>query len=115
MTERTRELVDELNKWRRQEGLDPVAFSQTMADESASCSRGNIQRIERGNGGLEHCGYEVLFMGGAGTSTEDVLRLWWNSPGHFAALTHGTSTEAGGAFVRNPDTGTAVAAITINY
>lgn len=103
-----REFVTALNSRRSALGLPAVTFSQELSDAAAECSAKSLEL-----GRLEHCGHEVLWMGGAGGIVEKVLDAWFNSQGHLTALTYGSSRNAGGAFVVRGNT--AVAAITIDY
>ncbi len=104
------ELVDELNDRRRDFDLPPVEFSPELAAEAEQCATENLQRRA-----LAHCDHEVLWMGGIGTSPEQLLEAWFNSELHKQALTYPTSTRAGGALVVDLSTGLAVAALRIDY
>ncbi len=105
-----RDLVNELNDRRDNLGLGPVEFSSDLADEAEQCALRSLRTRE-----LAHCDHEVLWMGGIGTSADQLLDAWFNSELHLQALTYPTSTRAGGALVVDLNTGLAVAALRINY
>lgn len=102
-------LVSLLNERRAEMGLSEVEESGGLAAEAEECSAASLDK-----GALEHCGHEVLFMGGENTTPENMLEAWFNSPGHKTALTYGSSTEAGAGIVTD-DSGRLVSAITIDY
>ncbi|WP_412538444.1 CAP domain-containing protein [Longispora sp. K20-0274] len=102
------ELVTALNARRQAMGLKPVAYSAELSTAAEDCSRKSLAA-----GTLTHCGYEVLAMGGPNMTVDQLITMWFNSPPHKAALTHGTSTRAGGAIVS--DGKSLVAAIRIDY
>lgn len=102
-------LIALLNERRADMGLSRVEESAELAAESEKCSSASLAKNT-----LEHCGHEVLFMGGENTTPEAMLEAWFNSPGHKTALTYGSSTKAGGAIVKNAS-GSLVSAITIDY
>ncbi|UNT00509.1 CAP domain-containing protein [Streptomyces tubbatahanensis] len=104
-----RELITLLNERRSAAGLPRVEESGELASQAEQCSSASLAK-----GALEHCGHEVLFMGGSGTRPEAMLEAWFNSPGHKTALTYGSSTKAGAGIVTD-DSGRLVAAITIDY
>ena len=105
-----RELVDELNRRRSALGLPGVAYTPNMSDLAAECA---LQSLDLGR--LEHCGHEVLWMGGPGVSAERLLDAWFASPPHRRALTYPSSTTAGGALVVRDGGSRAVAALRIDY
>ncbi|OEV05235.1 hypothetical protein AN216_03690 [Streptomyces oceani] len=89
-------------------GLGSVKESDELALQAERCSSASLAK-----GALEHCGHEVLFVGGPHTTPEAMVDAWFRSPGHKTALTYDSSTKAGAAIVRND--GQLVAAITIDY
>ena len=101
-------LVALLNERRADMGLNRVEESAELAAESEKCSSASLAKNT-----LEHCGHEVLFMGGENTTPEAMLEAWFNSPGHKTALTYDSSTKAGAAIVKNAS-GSLVSAITID-
>ncbi|MFF0106889.1 CAP domain-containing protein [Streptomyces hirsutus] len=102
-------LISLLNERRVALGLSPVEGSADLADQAEGCSARNLEK-----GTLEHCGHEVLFMGGSGNTPEAMIEVWFNSPGHKTALTYGSSSKAGAAIVTD-SAGRLVAAINIDY
>ncbi|OBQ48393.1 hypothetical protein A4U61_25015 [Streptomyces sp. H-KF8] len=102
-------LISLLNERRAALGLPPVEGSADLAGQAEECSARSLAQ-----GTLEHCGHEVLFMGGSGNTPEAMIEAWFNSPGHKTALTYGSSSKAGAAIVTN-SAGRLVAAINIDY
>ncbi|MGW3682437.1 CAP domain-containing protein [Streptomyces prasinus] len=102
-------LISLLNERRAALGLPPVEGSADLAGQAEECSARSLAK-----GTLEHCGHEVLFMGGSGNTPEAMIEAWFNSPGHKTALTYGSSSKAGAAIVTN-SAGRLVAAINIDY
>ncbi|MFF2730306.1 CAP domain-containing protein [Streptomyces sp. NPDC058008] len=102
-------LISLLNERRVALGLPPVEESADLTGQAEECS---VRSLEKG--ALEHCGHEVLFMGGENTTPEAMIEAWFNSPGHKTALTYGSSTTAGAAVVTD-SAGRLVAAINIDY
>ncbi|WP_055690580.1 CAP domain-containing protein [Streptomyces prasinus] len=102
-------LISLLNERRVALGLPPVEGSADLAGQAEECSARSLAK-----GALEHCGHEVLFMGGSGNTPEAMIEAWFNSPGHKTALTYGSSSKAGAAIVTN-SAGRLVAAINIDY
>ncbi|MER5281273.1 CAP domain-containing protein [Streptomyces sp. NPDC002809] len=102
-------LISLLNERRVALGLPRVEESGDLAGQAQECSARSLER-----GALEHCGHEVLFMGGKGTTPEAMIEAWFNSAGHKTALTYGSSTRAGAAVVVD-SAGRLVAAINIDY
>lgn len=102
-------LISLLNGRRAALGLPPVEESADLAGQAEDCSARSLEA-----GALEHCGHEVLFMGGSGNTPEAMIDAWFNSPGHKTALTYESSAKAGAAIVVN-SAGRLVAAINIDY
>ncbi|GIG57811.1 hypothetical protein Lfu02_21830 [Longispora fulva] len=102
------ELVTALNVKRQAMRLKPVAYNANLSALGEDCARKSLAA-----GKMTHCGYEVLAMGGPNMTVDQLIAMWFNSPPHKAALTHPTSTIAGGAIVSNGRN--VVAAIRIDY
>ena len=101
-------LIRLLNERRRTLGLVEVKESPDLVKAAQACSRRNLEART-----LSHCGHEVLFKGGEGTSPERIVDAWFSSEGHRNALTYTSSRNAGGAMVIAD--GQLVAAINIDY
>jgi len=105
----TSRLITLLNERRRGLGLPEVEESPQLVKAADDCVRRNLEA-----GTFEHCGHEVLFKGGKGTTPEAMIDAWFKSEGHRTALTYASSRNAGGAIVVDSG-GTLIAAINIDY
>ncbi|MFE2559933.1 CAP domain-containing protein [Streptomyces sp. NPDC059352] len=103
------ELVDALNERRRAMGLAEVRLRSSEVQQAGTCAQKNLL-----NDSLSHCGHEVLFKGTRGTTPQQIMTAWFNSPLHKQALTYADSRNAGPAIAIDAD-GTLVAALAIDY
>ncbi|MFJ1709735.1 hypothetical protein [Kitasatospora sp. NPDC088346] len=102
-------LLDLLNERRKAMGLAEVHPRSNEIQQADACTQKNLA-----NHTLTHCGYEVLYKGGKGTTPEQLIDAWFNSPKHKEALTHATSRNAGPS-IATDSAGTLIAAINIDY
>ncbi|MBM7856298.1 sigma-70 family RNA polymerase sigma factor [Lentzea nigeriaca] len=102
-------LITLLNERRGRLGLSEVEESPQLVRAARACVQGNLEAAA-----LEHCGHEVLFKGGKGTSPETMIDVWFKSEAHRTALTCASSRKAGAAIVVDSG-GTLIAAINIDY
>lgn len=102
-------LLTLLNDRRRALGLPAVDENRELVETARSCAEQNVRQ-----GGLTHCGHEVLFRSsGTGTPPEQIMEAWFASPGHKQALTYDSSRHAGAAVIVID--GALVAALSIDY